>query len=290
MSTVEEGENMYEESKRTMILKYFQPFPDWAFLAVLLGVSLLFLWILSFGEADEMTTLLGVFGLIAAIAGVVLIYSHLKGQPSDYQVDKWLEEDLKYLSRRAVDKCGADDSELIAEPVTITGPYIWYTGDAKVLFKKGKDNILRFTPIRVVVVNFTQKQLLIYSCVYDLIDGKLLNESTDEYFFKDVVSVSTRLESMSITIPESVYKLLARQSWKQSWKLGNSLRGRATSGTNTIQLNNVETFTLTTTGGTSISIVLRDPDLTKIMGGGVIPTTRAEKAVQVIRKMILENK
>lgn len=277
---------MHEGSKRTMILKYFQPFPYWAIVAVPFGVAFLFLSILSFGEADEMTILVGVFGLIAAIVGAVFIYSHLKGQPSDYQVDKWLEEDLEYLSERAVNKCGADDSELVAEPVTITGPYIWYTGDAKVLFKKGKDNILRFTPIRVAIVNFTQKQLLIYNCVYDFIDGKLLNESTDEYFFKDVVSVSTKLESMSITIPESVYKLLDLHSWE----LGNFLRGRATSGTNTIQLNNVETFTLTTTGGTSISIVLRDPDLTKIMGGGEIPTTRAEKAVQVIRKMILEYK
>jgi hypothetical protein len=47
---------------------------------------------------------------------------------------------------------------------------------------------------------------------------------------------------------------------------------------------------LTTSGGTHIDVVLRAPELIKQMGGGDIPTTRAEKAIQTVRKMLREKK
>jgi hypothetical protein len=43
-------------------------------------------------------------------------------------------------------------------------------------------------------------------------------------------------------------------------------------------------------GGTHIDVVLRAPELIKQMGGGEIPTTRAEKAIQTVRKMLREKK
>ena len=41
---------------------------------------------------------------------------------------------------------------------------------------------------------------------------------------------------------------------------------------------------------TSVEVILRDPGLTKRMGGGEIPTSRAEKAIQTIRKLLREKK
>ena len=58
----------------------------------------------------------------------------------------------------------------------------------------------------------------------------------------------------------------------------------------TIQLNAAETFVLTTSGGTSVETVLKDPKLIEMMGGGDIPTTEAERAIQVVRKMLREKK
>ena len=43
-------------------------------------------------------------------------------------------------------------------------------------------------------------------------------------------------------------------------------------------------------GGTSIEVILRDPGLVSRMGGGEMPTTRAEKAIQAVRKMVRESK
>ena len=61
-------------------------------------------------------------------------------------------------------------------------------------------------------------------------------------------------------------------------------------GKGTVQLNSAETFELTTSGGTSVEVTLKDPSLIEMMGGGDIPTTRAEKAIQTVRKMLREKK
>jgi hypothetical protein len=203
-----------------------------------------------------------IVGLLLAGGGGYAIYASTQGKPTDKQMDQWLDEDLTALSKKALNKMGTDEKELVSESVQVTGPRLWDTGGANVFFKKGKDNLLRFTPVGVSIINFTQNQLLGYTCVFDFTTGKALNESTDEYFYKDVVSVATKSESKSVNIP----------------KLG------------TIQLNSAETFILTTSGGTSLSVLLRDPTLIEKMGGGEIPTTRAEKAIQTVRKMLRDKK
>jgi len=156
---------------------------------------------------------------------------------------------------------GIDESELVGEAVTVTGPRLWDTAGAIIKFRKGKDETIRFSPVNTTVINFTQNQLLIFNCVLDISTGNSLNENTDEYFYRDVVSVSTKTESKTVKI-----------------------------GQEDVQMNSAETFSLTTSGGTSISILLRDPKLAERMGGGNIPITHAEKAIQVVRKMLRDKK
>lgn len=56
-----------------------------------------------------------------------------------------------------------------------------------------------------------------------------------------------------------------------------------------LQLNTAETFVLTTSGGTSVEVVIRDIQLMQKMKGD-IPVSAAEKAVQSVRKMLREKK
>lgn len=250
---------MEEQVKRKMIRNYFKPFPKWAVIMAFIGILALYA---DYEKIIDNRKLTIIFSLIfVGIAGLgIYFYNH--GKPSDQQMDAWLEEDLKILNNKALKKTGIDESELVSESVQVTGPRLWDIAGAEALFKKGKDNVLRFTPIGVSIINFTQNQLLNYTCILDITTGNPLNESTDEYFYKDVVSVSTKSESKTVNIKN----------------LGN------------IQLNSAETFTLTTSGGTSLSVLLRDPSLIEKMGGGEIPTTRAEKAIQTVRKMLREKK
>ena len=250
------------ESEREQIKKYFAKFPRWAVWAIIIGLPLL--------------AALGL-GLILIGAGIWGLVSYFQ-KPTDEQMDAWTQEDLKGLQARALAKTGLDPSELVAEPVMVYGPRFWRVGGAEVAIKKGKDGIVRFMPLGVTVINFTQNQLVAYQCALDLTTGNPLSESTDEYFYRDVVSVSTQSKTLT---------------WDQAALNASALAMEALSPLLTagkLQFNDAETFVLTTSGGTSIEVVLSDPKLIDSVGGGSIPTDMAEKAVQTVRKMLREKK
>lgn len=236
---------------RIKVKKYFKKLPKW--LVILLIIGILFL----FGEAKML-------GFIMFLIGGLGIFYFYKEKITDQEFDEILNEDLEMISRTALIKTDINSTELVNEEVFITGPKLWDTAGAEIHYKKGKDKLLRFTPIAVTVINFTKNQLLLYNCTFDMITRKCLNESTEEYFYKDVVSVSSSTESKTIISSDK--------------KIG------------TLQLNAAESFKLTTSGGTSVSVVLSDPTLIQIMGGGEIPKTRAEKAIQIVRKMLRDKK
>lgn len=241
------------EPDRVKISKYFtSKFPKWAIFLIIIGVLML-----------AGPIVVKIVGLLMVVGGGFAIYNSTQ-VASDAEIDQWTQEDLNKLNKRSLDKMGIDASELVSEGVTITGPRLSNLGPSKFGFRKGKDNVLRFTPVNSTLINFTKDQLLVYRCALDLLTGNPVNEATDEYFYRDVVSVQTSSETVSVSLP------------------GTTLDG--------LQCNAAEFFKLTTSGGTSVSMALRDPSLIQKMGGGEIPTTTAERAIQTIRKMLREKK
>lgn len=234
---------MAESDKRLAIRKYFAPFPKWAAWTVAIG----FLMIPLYG-----------LGLLMIAIGAYVIISWFQ-RPSDAQIDSWIEEDIAGLQVKALARSGHDQAELVGETAIITGPKLWDVGNAVVGYRKGQDNILRFTPLSVTVLNFTQNQLTTYQAVLDLRTGNTLNESTDEFFYRHIVSAATKSESFNVNFGQEM-----------------------------LQLKTAESFELTTAGGNSIKVFLRDPVLIEKLGGGQIPTTRAERALATVRKMLRE--
>jgi hypothetical protein len=233
------------DPKRKSIQKYFNSkFPKWALILIAIGLIML---LVGFSSKDAIPV--AVFGLLLAAAGGFGIYNYTQ-TPTDQQIDQWTREDLLGLDQKALNKTGIDKSEVMGEPVTITGPADF------AVYKVGKDRIIRFGKIVAVVINFTQNQLLVYSCNIDVTTGNTLKESTDEYFYRDVVSVSTKTEDGQI---------------------GGT---RVSAG---------EYFTLTTSGGTSVKVFLQSPEIGKQLGGEM-PSTDADRAIQAIRKMLREKK
>ena len=253
---------MSEQEKRNKIKKYFNKTPKWATNTIIAGVVIFFIGLLGL----EIAILIGL--ILIAIGGTG-IWMAIGGRPSDSENDKYIEEDLSKAKKISLDKSMIDESELVGETVVVTGPRFWNTGGSKILYRKGKDETLRYSPINISVLNMTENYLISYQASLDLTTGNFLNESTDEYFYNDIVSVSTKTESKSIDIEGSFFSSHKNQ---------------------TVQLNAAETFILTTSGGTSIETILRDPKLIEMMGGGNIPTTQAERAIQVVRKMLREKK
>jgi len=233
------------DDKRASIQKYFNSkFPKWA--AWFVGIGAL-IGIPAMSSPDGGGAV--VFGLIMAAIGGLGIYSYTN-TVSDHQIDEWTKEDLSSLDKRALKKVGVDESELVGEQAIIFGP-----ADFSVM-KVGKDKRIRFGRLRGMVVNFGQHQLLVYTCTMDITTGNTLHESTDEYFYRDVVSVSTKT---------------------RDGQVGN------------MRLAEGEYFTLTTSGGTAAEIFLHSPEIGKQFGGDM-PATDAERQVQSIRKMLREKK
>lgn len=94
-----------------------------------------------------------------------------------------------------------------------------------------------------------------------MVTGNVLKEETEEFFYRDVVSVSTKTDSATFTYKGQTH-----------------------------QINDTETFVLTTSGATSIRVPLRSPRWAGILGGGEMPTTHAEEAIAAVRAMLRQKK
>ena len=257
--------------KRKQIVEWFDaPKPTLPIKSVLIGIVLF-----GIGTQTHWVILLAGLGVMGVgIAMYMAAKSRYDARPSDSQMDQYIEEDVLVLRQRALTKFGVEKEDLVAEPVQVLGPKLWNLSDPhlSVKFRTGHDHVFRFSPIAVTVIDFAADQLLGYSAILDLTTGNALSEETDEYFYRDVVSVSTKTRSETVQIPQ---------------KNGQPL---------VVQMNAAETFELTTSGGTSISVLIRDPNLIKTLvqargdQQGEIPASRAEKAVAVVRKMLREKK
>jgi hypothetical protein len=262
--------------KRPQIKKYFKPFPKWVIGLIILGVAVSAATGLGRGLApiDERVPVVGV---ILIIIGILKI-GYWASRPKDRQMDVWIDEDLQGMENRALEKTGLDESELVRESVLLTGLRFWNIGGAEIHIRKGNDDTIRYTPVGVTVINFTQHQLVAYQCALDLITGNPLSESTDEYFYRDVVSVSTQTESMTWD-----KAMLSSVGLAETPLAGLMKDGK-------LQFNAANMFVLTTSGGTSIKVIMKDPELIESVGGGNLPTERADKAIQAIRKMLRDKK
>lgn len=206
-------------------------------------------------------------GLLLIVGCVFALVNYFKKMPSDADMDIWLEEESLTFPAKALAKCGVDESECVADQVIVWGPRIFNHGNAPFLVKKGKDNLIRYNPLDLTIINFGVDQLLCYQCSYDRTSGAFLMETTEEYFYQDVVSVATSSDDK----PKEIE--VGRNKQK-------------------VQSKSRETFRLTTSGGTSITVVLRDDGLIQMnnLKGGDMPTTQAENAIQSVRRMLRDKK
>jgi hypothetical protein len=241
--------------------------------------------------------LLLVSGVLTILAFFWMVYEDSKipppRRPTDEEMDAYLDDDLKQLEKRALTKAALSENELICESVQVVGPHFWalpswdvvfrekdrekmlVTIDkATIFYRKGMDNVIRFTPVRACIISFTQSGMVIYDCAFCLITGKVLHERTEEYFYKDVVCVSSKTEELFTTIEIPKFG---------DWSSPNREYVK-------IQVGKGEYLTITTTAGDSFSMLVRAPDLAQRIGGGYFPTARTEKAIQTLRKVLRERK
>ena len=253
------------EINREQIARYFKPFPKWTTPFLLIGMALL---VIPMG-IKGVSWIVPVIGLGLLGIGGLGIYLFFTGRPSDMEMDDWFREELRIVNIEALRKLGMDASDAVAEPVSVWGPRIENTAGISLQVAVGKDGNLRYNPVDLNILNFGQNQLCSYQCAYDRFTGKRLQETTDEYFYKDVVSVSTKTDTTLRHI---------------------NVVGKK--GTEPVVLKESEMFRLTTSGGTSVEVFIQDQALLKLNStrGGQLPTSQAENAVMTVRRMLRDKK
>jgi hypothetical protein len=191
-------------------------------IAVIVGILML---VIGIGGHSGVMSLLGI---LLAAGGGAWIYFLLNG-PSDQDVDRDALNAVGDLQNRALSKLNLDaDQVRLIEPVIANGYYYRSIGDS-VLIKLGKDKKIRSSNYEGVVVFFSEHQLHAYKFQFSLVSADEFRESTDEYFYRDVVSVATQSDTFKA-------ELISGERKQVSW----------------------EEFRLTTSGGTSITSSIRD--------------------------------
>lgn len=201
----------YAKNKR-----YFEPMNlKIAIIACVVGL------ILTFTDKETL-----VFGLIVLAVGVLLIVAKVKGRPTDADIDAAVTSQVSDMKARALRKLGLDEDEVSEiAPITFDG-YVY--SNAKI--KKGNDGKYRSSKYQAVMFFFSSNEVHCYTYDFSIVDNTQ-RESTDVYFYKDIVSVSTQTEGTEYTV-----------------------------GKGKSDQFDYEYFKLTTTGGTSISCAVRNID------------------------------
>ena len=52
--------------------------------------------------------------------------------------------------------------------------------------KRGKDKLIRYSPIEITIIHFTEHQLVTYQCAFDLTIGEPLNARIKRFFYRTV--------------------------------------------------------------------------------------------------------
>lgn len=167
-----------------------------------------------------------IVGIIAIAIGALLIYLQVGGRPTDEEIDAAVTSQLKDMKSRALRKLGVDEDEVSEiAPITFDG-YVYN----KALIKQGKDGKYRSSKYQAVMFFFSSNEVHCFTYDFSIVESSQ-KESTDVYFYKDIVSVSTQTEGTEYSVG----------------------KGKSSQF-------DYEYFKLTTTGGTSISCAVRNID------------------------------
>lgn len=188
-------------------------------------------------------------------------YEKAEPKPTDQQMDQWLAGDIARLKKEALHKLDLVPEQLLRDPddpILVIGP----APNAEV--RVGDDLKLRFSKYNMVFIYLTDYHLAAYNCTLDMTDGVVTRESTQEYHYADVVSVSTRTES------SETFTLYVNGEAKN------------------IPLR--QEFALSVASGEQIRVVTAFPKLAEYIEKGELPPTGADEAIAIIRSRLREKK
>jgi len=203
-----------EQIKRAMIRQYFEPDkgpPPWIFAAA--GVLCLAA-MLAFAYFELSFYATGAAAILAVVLFAVawVSFNERAQRADDVDIDIWRDEDFETLVADVSTDAALNAADLIDpdHPIIIAGlprfknlkvsrshddgnlPQSW-----RFKVKVGEDGITRFTPPCLTILHFTKDHLIAYQCDLDLLSGVPLNETIEEFFWQDIVSLQIEEQTLA---------------------------------------------------------------------------------------------
>ncbi len=163
-----------------------------------------------------------IWGVVIFAVGTGLIYENMS-LPTDKQYDKEVVKKLEGFNERALNKLGIDEDEVNEIEPIIIGGFNYKDFDK---YKTGKDNRLRTNVYKQIIFFFSQEEVHCYLNEFNTTVDKQV-EKTNVYFYKDIVSVATTSTNATLN------------------------------GNRNYQY---DTFELTTTGGSVLTVSIDNPE------------------------------
>lgn len=162
------------------------------------------------------------FAFLTIIAAIVwsLVEKFGMKKSQEEVVDACIEADLSNFKERALQKLGLVNEQIsIITPIKVLGPYYGYSElklkrsiftalfraiidlfilTTKLIFKYGTDDKVRYSLVQAHMFFFSESQIYVYEISYDICSGDIFEESTAEYFYRDIDCVITGEKSEKI--------------------------------------------------------------------------------------------
>ncbi len=201
--------------------KYFKPDPSpkstkMIFIPIIAGIVLIII---------EKAFLLGfAFIVIGLIIGAI-IYGGNK--PSDKEIDEQRDSFMNGLKEQALRKLGIDEEEVnLAPPKFLCGysfgrSILGDKANMKLSDKKGKDGYWRSPECVLHAFFFTENEIHYYRKTVSLVSDSF-KEFTDEFFYKDIVSIKTEILEKPWIDPKTGEESSTIKSRSQGFMLRNT--------------------------------------------------------------------
>ncbi len=187
-------------------------------------------------------------------------FAKTEPKATDEQMDIWMEQDRKTLMAESFNKLDLVNDNVINshDPLIVIGPV------SPTQVALGKDGIVRFSRYSIVIIYLSNYHLAAYNCVWDFVNAKVSEDSTQEYHYQDVVSVSTLTTNSNFTV--------------------------TTRDGKTHPIATQQEFSLSVASGERIRVVVALPQAEGILREGKFLPSGADKAISTLRAMLREKK
>jgi len=159
------------------------------------------------------TTVLLIIGIILVVISVILFANlQTRSKLTDQEYDRWLEAQASALVRRSLDKLGLDSNEVARQPWIVRGFTLPGMRDAakyrsdEVRWKIGKDGVPRYSVNVYTIFCKEDHHLAVYKGDINALNPTAHNENTSEYFYQDIVGVTTDDEQDNLAIKDKQYQ------------------------------------------------------------------------------------